>query len=41
MRQSGRAYEEPEDGGMNGRVVIGIVLAGGRRLLGSGPDIND
>jgi hypothetical protein len=26
MRQSGRAYEEPE-GGMNGRVMVGIVLA--------------
>jgi len=27
MRQSGRAYEEPEDGVMNGRVMVGIVLA--------------
>jgi len=27
MRQSGRAYEGPEDGVMNGRVMVGIVLA--------------
>jgi hypothetical protein len=27
MRQSRRAYEEPEDGVMNFRVVVGIVLA--------------
>jgi hypothetical protein len=27
MRRSGRAYEEREDGAMNGRVIVGIVLA--------------